>query len=148
MNAKRCIVLCLIIALVLVFASYSMTTAADSLVVVQPACNTTNSVADKTQGQAFTVKICFENTGGVTGNWSVNMAFEGDSWSWAGCAQNLTLNAGETKALVWTGTVPCNASVSSMSRLVVYYNDSFTALNWWIRVVPNAELSVTSSWVW
>jgi hypothetical protein len=27
----------------------------------------------------------------------------------------------------------------------VYYDDSFKALNWWIHVVPGAELTIKSS---
>jgi len=41
--------------------------------------------------------------------------------------------------------VPCDAPVDSLARLIVYYNDSFTPLNWWIHVVSNAELTITSS---
>lgn len=147
MDIKKYIALCLIMAFLVVVAGFSLTNATNSLTVTQNA-NCENSVVDKTQGQVFTVKICLKNTGGNEGNWSVNVAFEGDSWSWVGCAQNLTLRAGETKALVWTGDVPVNASIGSVDRLVVYYGDSFTALNWWIRVVPDAELNVTSSSVW
>ena len=62
-------------------------------------------VVDKTQGEAFTVKITFKNTGTGSGSWSVNIAFEDDSWSWKGTAQTLTLAAGSTETLVWAGTV-------------------------------------------
>ena len=51
------------------------------------------------------------------------------------------------RTLTWGGTVQANASVGSVARLVVYYNDSFQALDWWIHVVPGAELSITSSTV-
>lgn len=148
MNAKRYLALSLAIALIVAVASYSLTTTANSLVVAQPECCSENCVVDKTQGQTFTVKICFKNTGGIEGSWSVNVAFEGDLWVWTGCAQNVTLKAGETKALIWAGSVPCDAPNDSMGRLVVYYDDSFTALNWWVHVVPNAELSISSSCVW
>jgi hypothetical protein len=44
--------------------------------------------------------------------------------------------------LTWEGTVPANASVGSVARRVVYYNDSFQALDWWIHVAPGAGLSI------
>ncbi len=131
----------------MVVASFSRTNAANSLIVTQNVkCE--NGVIDKIQGQAFVVEICFENTGDSEGSWSVNVAFEGDSWSWAGYAQNLTLKANETKVLLWTGNVPVDATIDSVVRLVVYYDDSFVTLNWWIHVVSNSELSVSSSNVW
>ena len=104
-------------------------------------------VVDKTAGDTFTVKITFKNTGKTTGNWSVNIAFEGDSWSQIGTPQNLVLQPGKTVTLTWNGTVPLNATVDSVARLVVYYDDSFKALNWWIHVVPGAELYIKSSTV-
>jgi hypothetical protein len=32
-----------------------------------------------------------------------------------------------------------------MARLIVYYDNSFVPLDWWIHVVPSAELAITSS---
>jgi hypothetical protein len=46
---------------------------------------------------------------------------------------------------VWSGVVPINATLGSVARLVVYYEDSYKALDWWIRVVPGAELTIQSS---
>lgn len=104
-------------------------------------------IVDKTTGQAFTVEIAFKNTGKTDGTWSVNVAFEGEKWVWIGAPQNLTLEKDETRTLTWQGEIPANGTVDSVARLVVYYDDSFTALNWWIHVVPPAELAITSSTV-
>ena len=102
-------------------------------------------VVQKNRGDSFTVSITFQNTGSSDGSWTVNVVFEGDSWNWKGTDKSLTLNSNEKKPLVWTGTVPSNAPVNSIARLVVYYDGSFKALDWWIQVVPNAVLSVQSS---
>jgi hypothetical protein len=116
---------------------------------VQPAaclaCGSDGGVVDKTPCEAFAVKITFKNTGTAEGSWAVNVAFEGDAWIWKGTQQTLTLKSGKTKTLTWNGTVPCNATIDSVARLVVYYNNSYTALNWWIHVVSQAELTITSS---
>ncbi len=110
------------------------------------ACSTPEKgVVEKAQGDAFAVSVVFQNTGKAQGNWSVNVVFEGDSWSWRGTAKNLTLAAGDSKTLTWNGNVPANATVNTVARLVVYYGDSFTALDWWVRVVPSAELTIKSS---
>jgi hypothetical protein len=104
-----------------------------------------NGVVDKAAGGAFTAKITFKNTGKTQGNWSANVVFEGEAWVWKGTPQSLTLNPGATKTLVWSGVVPINATLGSVARLVVYYEDSYKALDWWIRVVPGAELTIQSS---
>jgi len=104
-------------------------------------------VVDKPPCEAFTVKVTFKNTGRGEGTWSVNMAFEGEAWTWSGAPQTLTLRPCQTKTLTWNGNVPYNAPIGSVARLIVYYNDSFTPLNWWIRVVTGAELTITSSTV-
>ena len=109
------------------------------------ACGGDNGVVDKAPCEAFTVKIGFKNTGKSEGTWSVNIAFEGEKWTWKGTPQTLTLRPSKAKTLTWNGSVPCDASIGSMARLVVYYNDSFTPLNWWIHIVSNAELTITSS---
>jgi hypothetical protein len=106
-----------------------------------------NGVVEKARGDAFTVTITFQNTGRAEGNWSVNVVFEGDSWSWVGAAKNLTLSADAKKTLTWNGAVPANATIGSVARLVVYYDDSFKALDWWIRIVPAAELTIKTSTV-
>ncbi len=100
-------------------------------------------VVDKTPGGAFTVEIGFKNIGTTEGTWSVNVAFEGELWSWIGTAHTLTLKYGARKTLTWNGSVPVNAPIDSVARLVVYYGDSVKPLEWWIHVVPAAELSIT-----
>ena len=143
MKTKRYALLLLTIVLAIVIANFSLTNATDSLVF----SHNDNSVVNKNRGEAFTVKINVKNTGGNEGNWSINITFEGEAWSWTGTAKNITLGAGDTKTLTWDGTVPANAQVGSVARLVVYYNDYFKALNWWIQVVPNSELAIMSSYV-
>ena len=107
-----------------------------------PATNTVN----KRQGEVFTVKVTFKNTGDTTGTWTVNVSFEGEAnWSWQGTSQTLTLKPSKTTTLTWTGTVPENASVGSTARLVVYFDDEFAPQNWWIHVLPGAELKIVSS---
>jgi hypothetical protein len=138
---KKYALLFLSIALLIVIVNFSITNATNALTFSPQG----NGVVDKAQGEAFTVKITVKNTGKTDGNWSVNIAFEGESWSWIGTSQNLTLKAGSTKTLTWNGNVPTNATINSVARLVMYYNDSFNALNWWIHVVPGAELTITSS---
>ena len=114
----------------------------DELSACLPSCS---GVIDKAPGCAFTVEIVFENTGSSEDTWSVNIAFEGENWFWSGAPQNLTLKPSRSKTLTWNGNVPVNATVGSVARLVVYYGDSYKALDWWIHVVPNSELSITSS---
>jgi hypothetical protein len=140
--AKRYAVLFLVAVLVVVAVNFSVTDASSSLTF---ATNHNESVVEKAAGDAFTVKITFKNTGKTVGSWSINIAFEDKSWVQVGAPQNLTLEAGETETLTWNGVVPANATVGSVARLVVYYDDSFKALNWWIHVVPGAELTIKSS---
>ncbi|MBN1357391.1 hypothetical protein JW988_01350 [Candidatus Bathyarchaeota archaeon] len=140
--AKRYGVLLLVAVLVVVIVNLSLSDTGDSLVFAH---NQDCSTVDKAAGDDFTVKITFKNTGKTEGTWSINIAFEDSSWSQVGTPQNLTLTPGQTETLVWEGAVPTNATVDSVARLVVYYNDSFKALNWWIHVVPGAELSIKSS---
>ena len=140
--AKRYSVLLLVSLLAVVIVNFSLSDTTDSLVFAH---DQDCSIFDKVAGDTFTVKITFMNTGKTEGTWSVNIAFEDSSWVQVGAPQNLTLAPGETGTLIWEGVVPANATVNSVARLVVYYNDSFKALNWWIHVVPGAELSVKSS---
>ena len=109
------------------------------------ACGSDSNVVDKVPCEAFTVKITFKNTGKTEGTWSVNIAFEGESWTWNGTPQILTLKPSKTKTLTWDGNVPCNVPIGSIARLIVYYNDSLASLDWWIHVVSGAELTITSS---
>ena len=140
--AKRYALLFLVTVLVVVAVNFSITETSSPLVFAH---NQKDGVVDKGAGDAFTVKITFKNTGKTEGSWSVNIAFEDEVWSQVGVAQNLTLESGETETLTWNGVVPANATVGSVARLVVYYDDSFEALNWWIHVVPGAELTIKSS---
>lgn len=142
--AKKYAPLLMVVVLVFAIVSFSGSDTGDALVF---ACDHDNDVVDKAAGDAFTVKITFKNTGETEGSWSVNIAFEDNSWSWTGNPQILTLEPEETEMLTWNGFVPANAAVDSMARLVVYYDDSFEALNWWIHVVSGAELTVESSTV-
>ena len=136
--------LLLLVAALLVFAFNFSVSDTGTLVFAHDQQNG-DGVVNKAAGDEFTVKITFKNTGSAKGNWSVNIAFEDEVWSQTGVAQNLVLNPGETETLTWTGVVPANATVDSVARLVVYYNDSFKTLNWWIHVVPGAELFIKSS---
>jgi hypothetical protein len=140
--AKRYALLFLVAVLVIAAVNFSVTETSSPLVFAH---NQQDGVIDKAAGDAFKVKITFKNTGKAEGSWSVNIAFEDAVWSQVGVAQNLTLESGETKTLTWNGVVPANATVGSVARLVVYYDDSFKALNWWIHVVPGAELTIKSS---
>ena len=127
--------------LIVVLLNLTVVAASDNMVI----SSQDKGVVHKNRGDSFTVSITFQNTGSSDGSWTVNVVFEGDSWNWKGTDKSLTLNSNEKKTLVWTGTVPSNAPVNSIARLVVYYDGSFKALDWWIQVVPNAVLSVQSS---
>ena len=141
--AKRYVLVLLVVVLVVAIANFSLTnTDSNSLVFAH---DQLDGIVDKAAGDAFTVKVTFKNTGKAEGNWSINITFEGESWFQNGTPQNLTLKPGKTETLTWNGFVPANATVGSMARLVVYYDDSFEALNWWIRVVQGAELTIRSS---
>jgi hypothetical protein len=140
--AKKYVLLFFVAVLAVVIVNFSVSETGDSLVFAyNPDC----SAVDKAAGDAFKVKIAFKNTGKTAGTWSINIAFEDSVWSQAGTPQNLTLTPGQTETLVWNGVVPANATVDSVARLVVYYDDSCKPLNWWIHVVPDAELTITSS---
>jgi hypothetical protein len=103
------------------------------------------SVVNKTPGEDFSVEIKFENIGTNKGQWNTNIAFESEFWFYAGVPQILELESGKSQTLEWEGIVPEDANFDSVARLVVYYNDSFETLEWWIHVVPSAELSIKSS---
>jgi len=104
-----------------------------------------SGVVNKISCEDFIVEIRFRNTGEVKGTWSVNIAFEAESWTWSGTPKNLTLSPHHKKTLTWDGNVPENASTGSLARLVVYYADSFKPLDWWIYIIEGAELTVASS---
>jgi hypothetical protein len=102
-------------------------------------------VVNKALGAVFTVEIGFRNVGSAQGEWSVNVAFEGEKWTWKGTTQTLTLEPNHKKTLTWNGTVPADAPIGSVVRLVAYYGDSYMPLDWWICAVPAAELTIASS---
>jgi hypothetical protein len=139
--AKKHGLLIVSIALLVVVLNFSTTGATNSI----SFSSHERGVVDKATDDNFTVKISFKNTGHAEGEWSVNVVFEGDSWSWKGTPQSLALSAGAEETLKWTGTVPAGAALGSVARLVVYYDDAFKALDWWIHVVQGAELSIRSS---
>ena len=139
---RKIALLSLTLAAIIVLVSFSAVGLDNQALACKPSCS---GIVDKAPCESFKVKIAFKNTGKTEGTWSINIAFEGESWSWSGTAQWLTLKPCKTKTLTWEGTVPCDAPVDSLARLIVYYNDSFTPLNWWIHVVSNAELTITSS---
>lgn len=104
-----------------------------------------SGVIDKKPGEAFIVKITFRNTGTTAGVWKIAVTFESESWNWKSEQKLITLEPDEKETLAWKGEVPGDATIGSVSRLVVYYDDMFVALNWWIHVIPNAELSIVGS---
>lgn len=140
--ANKYSLLFLVAVLVVVADSFSLSDTGSSLVFAH---NQKDCVVDKVSGDDFTVKITFQNTGKTESTWSINIAFEAEVWSQVGTPQNLTLGPAQTKTLTWKSFVPANATVDSIARLVVYYDDGFKALNWWIHVVPGAELTIKSS---
>jgi hypothetical protein len=138
---KKLIIIILSVLTLLVLFNLSFTSANDVLEVKEK----TGKVVEKIQGETFTVEIDFKNIGKNDGTWNINIVFEGDYWSQEGVAQNIELKPNEEKKLTWTSNVPNNAPINTLARLVVYYEDSFIALNWWILVTPDAELAITSS---
>lgn len=106
-----------------------------------------SEVVEKVQGEVFTVEIGFKNTGKNEGRWNISIVFEGEHWFQIGNSQYLELEPSEEKIMSWAGIVPTDAPLDSVARLVVYFEDSFKPLNWWIYVVPGAELTIKSSCV-
>ena len=125
---------------------FTLSNPIDTKAVLSVQCAPAKNIVDKEQGENFTINVTFRNTGGSTGKWNVSVAFEGESnWGWKGASQALNLNASQTATLAWAGNVPANAEVGSTARLIVYFDDSFAAQNWWILVTPGAELDIISS---
>jgi len=141
---KVALPLSVIVAFLIIMGFSSRVGLGEQFPACAPSCT---GVVDKAPGGSFVVEIAFKNTGATEGTWSVSAAFEGEKWIWSGTAQNLTLKPSSTKTLTWTGNVPLNASIDTVARLITYYDDSYKSLNWWIHVVPSAELSITSSTV-
>jgi hypothetical protein len=129
--------------LIIVMFNLPFTSANDSLELTEKS----NKIVENVQGETFIVEIEFKNTGKNAGMWNINIVFEGESWNQKGNSQNLELEPNEEKTLEWEGIVPADAPINTVARLVVYYEDSFKALNWWIQVVPGAELTIKSSCV-
>jgi uncharacterized membrane protein len=128
------------------FLFYALLSPVTTQAALNVECNPATNIVDKMQGEDFTVKVTLKNTGDATGTWKVNVAFESESnWSWQGTSLMLTLKPDKTASLTWTGNVPENASAGSTARLVVYFNDEFAPQNWWIHVLPGAELKIVSS---
>lgn len=141
MKTKKYAILCLTITLIIAMASFSLTQATDTIVFT----HNDDGAVNKTKGETFTVKLNVKNTGDDAGNFSINVTFEGEAWTWKGTQKNVTLGAGETKLLTWEGKVSNDAKVGSVARLIAYYDDSFKALNWWIHVSSGSELAIISS---
>ena len=141
---KRVIALVAVVSLALaaIGTAYLLTPTQACPLDMKPTCRGT---VDKKTGENFTSKVSFKNKGSTEGTWEIAVTFEGDEWFWIGEAKSLTLEASETETLEWEGTVPEDAPVDSVARLVVYYDGNFIALNWWIRVVSGAELSIVHS---
>jgi hypothetical protein len=140
---KVSLIVFLVAMLIVVILYLPSTTANDSLEFTEKS----NKVVEKVRGEAFIVEIEFKNTGKDAGKWNVNIVFEGESWNQKGESRNLELEPNEEKKLKWEGVVPVDAQINSIARLVVYYEDSFKVLNWWIQVIPGAQLTIKSSCV-
>ena len=134
----------LLISISLGLAYLFQPTQAESLN-VDPRCEGT---VDKRVGEVFAVNVAFKNKGPGKGTWSVSVAFEGEDWTWIGEQQQLRLESQERETLSWEGTVPDNATVDSLARLIVYYDNNFVRQNWWIHVTPSPELAILHSQVW
>lgn len=104
-------------------------------------------LVEKKPGESFTVKIAFENRGKASGAWRIAVTLEGEDWSWIGNEKQLFLKPHQRHTLKWNGAVPAHAHVDSVSRLIVYSDDGFVRLNWWIHVTaaPVSELCIVDS---
>jgi len=129
---------------VLMVAALQLATTTESNVLTF-ANNYGEAIVNKIPGATYKVSITFKNIGASEGSWNVNIALEGSAWSQTGTPKVLRLRSGETATLTWNGTVPANAPVDSVARPIVYYDDSFKALNWWIRVVSAVQVSIQAS---
>jgi hypothetical protein len=132
----------LAVALLAVSIAHRLRPARAARLACTPTCCGT---VDKQPGDSFTVRIAFKNTGTAEGAWNTAVTFEGDAWTWKGAKTALTLEPDQGATLTWEGTVPFDAAEGSMARLVVYYAGEHVALNWWIHVVPGAELAIMDS---
>jgi len=146
MNRIRWISIATLIVIIASFLLITFLALPPTGAVLNVECEPATNVVNKRQGEAFTVKVKFKNTGNTTGTWSVNIAFEGESnWGWQGTPQILTLKPSKTATLSWTGNVPANAEVGSTARLIVYFDDKIVPQDWWIHVLSDAELKIIES---
>jgi hypothetical protein len=146
MKKTHYLTISIIIVAVTVVLFYTLSTPTTTKAVLNVQCEPVTKVVDKRQGEAFTVKVTFKNTGDVNGTWSVNVSFEGESnWGWTGIPQILSLKPSKTATLTWTGNVSADAEVGSTARLIVYFDNEVVPQNWWIRVLAGAELEVVDS---
>ena len=106
---------------------------------------TCGGTVDKKPDESFIVKITFKNKGTAEGTWKITVTFEGDNWTWKGEEKLLILKPCNQRTLTWEGNVPEEAAVDSVARLIVYYDNDFVALNWWIQVIHGAELCIVDS---
>jgi len=143
---KRRVLLSFAIATIVILVILS-TFGPDNSVVASLACSGTKGVVDKAPSDAFTAEITFRNSGKGEGTWTVNIAFEGEKWIWRGTPQTLILKPSDKKTLTWNGNAPEDAPLDSTARLIVYYNDFFVPLDWWIHIVSGSELTITFSTV-
>ena len=141
---RRLVPLWFLLAVLIIMSGLSNVGLGNELTCIPPPAT---GVVNKTPGATFTAEIAFRNTGETEGSWSVNVAFECESWTWKGIPQTLTLKPCNRKTLTWNGTVPTDAPMDSTARLIVYHGDSYITLNWWIHVVSAAELTITNSTV-
>ncbi len=137
-----CVVLFTLIFVVGFFPAMSTNQPVQNLTIVK---DKNKRVIDKIQGETFSVEVEFTNTGKSGGEWTVNVALEGEQWTWAGIPQILSLAPSNNGTLTWTGNVPTTAPLNSFARLVVYYGDSFEARDLWIHVISTAKLDITAS---
>ncbi len=142
MKRKLSLIFFSAVLLIIIF-NFSFTNATDPLEFSEKR----SEIVEKVQGEIFSVEIGFKNTGKNEGRWNISIVFEGKEWSQVGNSQYLELEPNEEKIVSWTGIVPNDAPLDTLARLVVYFEDSFKALNWWIQVVPEAELTIKSSCV-
>ena len=110
--------------LLLLIVNLSFTNANDVLEVQE----NTKKVVEKTPGEEFTVDIEFKNIGKNRGTWSINIEFEGDYWFQDGIPQNIEVDPNEEKKLSWKGSIPNDAPIDTLARLVVYYGDTLLHL--------------------
>ena len=99
---------------------------------------------EKKPKESFIVKVTFRNKGDSMGVWRASVTFEGD-WIWKGEQRLVTLKGESKKTLTWKGEVPEVTSPGGIARLIVYYDNKFASLDWWICVTHDENLCVVDS---